>query len=91
MKTYKLRSWPDLPPVFHRTGFTRALNSLSHQFITESELQHACNLCTSDVRQLLRHLAAIDALQCCDMPELDAPSGGMRRLWPLGMIWRRAA
>jgi hypothetical protein len=33
MKQYRLSAWPDLPAVFRRTGYQRALHVMSQRFV----------------------------------------------------------
>lgn len=69
MKIYRLKSWPDLPPVFKRMAYRRLLCDLSHRHIDEVAMREHAGLSGREVRSLLVHLESLGILDVKEAPE----------------------
>ena len=63
MKAYRLKSWPELPVAYRRTGFRRLLNDLSQRHMPECDLRQSSGLSSQEVRSLLAYLDERDLLE----------------------------
>jgi hypothetical protein len=63
MKEYRLKSWPELPVAYRRTGYRRLLNDLSQRHMGESDLRQSSGLSGQEVRSLLTYLDERDLLE----------------------------
>ena len=87
MKEFRLSAWPDLSPSYHRSGYRRILNDMSHRHVTVSQLIGSSGLRRQEVCQFIQMLGARGLIAERDRSAPDSLFGSWR---PLGGWLRRA-
>jgi len=87
MKEYRLASWPELAPPFHRTAYRRMASDMSHRHLTVAQLADVSGLKRLEVRHFIEMLEAKGVLVERECMTPDAQFWSLR---PLGGWLRRA-
>ena len=85
MKEFKLVSWPELPPPYHRTAYRRALSNLSQRYLSAQRLAACSGLPRTEVRSFLDMLAGLGVL----VERERALSESVRDSWKPISVWLR--
>jgi hypothetical protein len=87
MKEYRLASWPELAPPYHRTAYRRMASDMSHRYMTLAQLAESSGLKRQEVRGFVEML---EARGCVKERECMTPDAQFWSLRPLGGWIRRA-
>lgn len=86
MKEYRLLSWPELPPEYHRTAHRRVLSEMSLRYLSLPQLVVLSGLKRGELKGLLEMLETRGVL---DDRDATAPDSFLDSIGRLG--WRRRA
>ncbi|WP_372525825.1 hypothetical protein [Piscinibacter sp.] len=87
MKEYRLASWPELAPPYHRTAYRRMLSDMSHRFVTLPQLAETSGLRRLEVRHFMDMLESRGMLVERESAVTESMFGSLR---PFGGWLRRA-
>ena len=87
MKEYRLVSWPELSPPFHRTAYRRMVSDMSHRHMTLAQLAESSGLKRQEVKAFIDMLEARGLVTERECMTPDAQFWSLR---PLGGWLKRA-
>jgi len=79
---YRLRHWPDLPPVYRTANVYRALSVMSHRPVNRPWLVAHAGLDQATLDRLLRRLESQEAIEVIDASAYQPAKGAATRTQP---------